>query len=119
MAPGPLRPRGADVRGLLTLRAVHDVELGLLALREAAVAVTGDGREVDEDVVAVGTGDEPVPLLVAEPFHRSLRHARPSLHPVHAQRTGPRVPPSGNRAERSTAIRSNSTTSGGANAQVR
>src|SRR5436190_11187573 len=63
-----LRGDGADVGGLLALGAVHDVELDLLALGEAAVAVTRDGREVDEDVVAVGTGDEPVPLLVAEPL---------------------------------------------------
>src|SRR5438046_10421445 len=67
-----LRRDGADVGGLLALGAVHDVELDLLALGEAAIAVTRDGREVDEDVVAVGAGDEPVPLLVAEPLHSSL-----------------------------------------------
>src|SRR5687767_15347089 len=63
-----------DVRGLLSLRSINDLELHLLALVQGPVSVTLDGREMDEDVVAIGTGDEPVSLLVAEPFDRTLRH---------------------------------------------
>src|SRR5206468_7282847 len=63
----------ADVGGLLALRPVHDVELHGLALGKGAVSVTGDGGEVNEHVVPVGSCDEPVTLLVAEPLHGPLR----------------------------------------------
>src|ERR687887_2868466 len=75
------------VGGLLALRALDDVELDGLALVQGAIAVAHDGGEVNEDVVSVGAGDEPVPFLVAEPFHGALRgQARTSL-PFPAQRT--------------------------------
>src|SRR5438105_481739 len=73
----PSRPTrlldGPDVRGLLALRPIDDVELNGLAFIQRAIAISRDRREVNKDVVPVGTGDEAVTLLVAEPFHRSLR----------------------------------------------
>src|SRR5918996_465648 len=63
-----------DVRGLLSLLPVNDLELDLLSLMESSVPVTLDGREMDEQVLAVRPGDEAVPLLVAEPLDGSLRH---------------------------------------------
>src|SRR5207302_4208865 len=51
------------------------VELDLLPLGQGAVPVTGDRAEVDEHVVAVGALQEPVPLLVAEPFDCSRGQA--------------------------------------------
>src|SRR5688572_12260136 len=61
-----------DVGCLLALGAIYDVEFEFLALVEGLVAVSGDRGEVYEHILPVGTGDEPVPLLVAEPLHRSL-----------------------------------------------
>src|SRR6266508_61866 len=69
-----------DVRSLLSLGTFHDVELDLLALGESPVAVTDDRREVNEHVVPVGTSDETVALLVAEPLHGALRQPVTSLH---------------------------------------
>src|SRR6266508_5696754 len=69
-----------DVRSLLSLGTFHDVELYLLALGESPVAVTDDRREVNEHVVPIGTSDETVALLVAEPLHGALRQPVTSLH---------------------------------------
>src|SRR6478736_8072013 len=74
----------ADVLGFLTLAAGADVELDALTLFQGAVPRTLDGREVDENVGAVLTGDEAVALLRVEPFHTaccqrlapSILHAR-------------------------------------------
>src|SRR5437667_10613367 len=55
---GKLCGNRADVRGLLALGAVHDVELDVLALGEGPVAVSGDRGEVDAHVVTIGAGDE-------------------------------------------------------------
>src|SRR4029079_18254201 len=60
--------RRLDVRRLLALRPVHDVELNLLTLREGAVAVADDRREVNEDVIALWGRDEAVALLVPAPL---------------------------------------------------
>src|SRR6478736_2673295 len=63
----------ADVLGFLTLAAGADVELDALTLFQGAVARALDGREVDENVGAVLTGDEAVALLRVEPFHTACR----------------------------------------------
>src|SRR4029077_9413547 len=64
-----------DVRGLEALRASRDLELDAVTLGQAAEAAALDGRIVDEHVLSVLLGDEPVPLRVVEPLHYSLRHA--------------------------------------------
>src|SRR5207249_4320163 len=69
-----------DVRRLLALGTLDDVELHFLTFGQRAVALTGDCREVNEHVVPVGTSDEAVALLVAEPLDRALRQRDTSLH---------------------------------------
>src|SRR4029453_8736010 len=59
----------ADVRGFFALAARAHVELDALTLFQGAVARALDGREVDEHVGPVLTGDEAVALLRVEPFH--------------------------------------------------
>src|SRR5436190_18954340 len=82
-AEGPVRCRfaeasdGTNVGGLLALRPFDDVELHGLAFGQCSIAVSSDRAVVDEDVIAIRTGDEAVPLLVAEPLHRSLAQPVP------------------------------------------
>src|SRR5439155_22514078 len=70
-------PKGSldclDVRGLGALGPLYDLELHALALGQRLVAVHRDRREVDEDVLATLTLDEPVALLIREPLHGALR----------------------------------------------
>src|SRR3954447_60430 len=63
----------SDVLGLLPLLARHDVELDALALLQGPVAISLDRREVDEHVVTLLAGDEPVALLSVEEFHSTCR----------------------------------------------
>src|SRR5438552_7209798 len=72
--------RRLDVGCLLALRPVHDVELNLLTLREGAVAVADDRREVNEDVIALRGRDEAIALLVAEPLDGPFGQPGTSLH---------------------------------------
>src|SRR5262245_29718173 len=75
---GPLTtvPKGKldrlDVRGLSALGALHDLELNTLTLRQRLVTLLGNRREVDEDILAALTLDEPIALLVREPLHGAL-----------------------------------------------
>jgi hypothetical protein len=66
---------GADVLGFLTLPARADIELDALAVLERLVPVALDLRVVDEDVLALVTGDEPVTLLGVEELHSACSHA--------------------------------------------
>src|SRR5262249_49564535 len=65
---------GADVQRFRTLPAGADLELHLLAVGERTEAASRDVGEVDEDVVAVGTGDEPETLLVVEELDGASGH---------------------------------------------
>src|SRR5439155_18798562 len=82
---------GAYVGGLWTLGPVDHVELDLLVLVEVAEPLALDGAEVDEHVGSVRAGDEPVPLLLAEPLHGAGGHAVPSFQP--SPGPGARPPP--------------------------
>src|SRR5215211_804778 len=93
--PGRARSDGSNVGRLLALRAVDDVELDGLALREGLVPLALDRREVDEHVVLALARDEPEALLVAEPLHGALLCQRALLCLERAER-------STGRAERST-----------------
>src|SRR5712692_8820096 len=64
----------ANVRGLKALGAARDVELHLIAFREALEPLGGDRAEVHEHVLAVLLRDDPEPLRVVEPLHSSLCH---------------------------------------------
>src|SRR4029079_16648803 len=59
----------AHVLGCLAPATRADVELDALTLFQGPVARALDGREVDEHVGSVLTGDEAVALLRVEPFH--------------------------------------------------
>src|SRR5436190_20591375 len=82
-AEGPVRCRfaeasdGTNVGGLLALRPFDDVELHGLAFGQCSIAVSSDRAVVDEDIIAIRAGDEAIPLLVAEPLHRSLAQPVP------------------------------------------
>src|SRR5207247_1833835 len=93
--------RWLDVRSLLALRSLYDFEFDGLAFGQRAVALADDRREVDEHVVPVGTSDEAVALLVAEPLHRSLR--QPDLLAL----LGGRAPPPAARSVACSPSRSN------------
>src|ERR1051325_11137976 len=68
---------GPDVGSLLALRTLDDVELHRLAFGQCSIAVSSDRAVVDEDIIAIRTSDEAIPLLVAEPLHRSLAQPVP------------------------------------------
>src|SRR3712207_6290207 len=71
----------SHVRRLRALRALAELVFDLRALGEGSEPVSLDGGEVDERVLtAVIRGDEPEPLLVAEPLHHSRRHLLQNLH---------------------------------------
>src|SRR3954447_13794616 len=77
------RSDGAHVGGVRALGALLDLVLDLRALRERLKAAAGDRGVMHEHVLALIVGrDEPVALVVAEPFHDSRGH-RPSLRSYH------------------------------------
>ncbi len=59
----------ADVRRLLPLGAIHDFELHLLALAQGAEARALNGGIMYEDIIAIGTLNEPIALRVIKPFY--------------------------------------------------
>src|SRR3954471_12606383 len=74
---------GAHVGGARALGALLDLVLDLSALRERLKAAAGDRGVMHEHVLALIVGrDEPVALVVAEPFHGSRGHRR-SLRSSH------------------------------------
>src|SRR5262249_51710141 len=70
----PTRLHLADVRSLKALGPPGDLELDPVALDQALEALSLDGAEVHEHVLAVLLGDEAVPLRVVEPLHVTLSH---------------------------------------------
>src|SRR5262249_57708321 len=72
--PRRIRSDLADVRGLKTLRTARDLELHLITLGQALEALSGDGAEMDEDVLAAHLGDEAEALCVVEPLHSTVCH---------------------------------------------
>ena len=63
-----------DVLCLPPLGSLHQAELDGLSFLQAAESLSLNRRVVDEDVFAILPADEPVPLGVVEPLHRSLFH---------------------------------------------
>jgi hypothetical protein len=59
----------ADVRRLLSLGAIHDLELHLLTLTQGAESRALNGGIMYEDIIAIRTFDEPITLCVIEPFY--------------------------------------------------
>ena len=81
----------AHVCGLQPLRPLGDVELHQLSLVERPVPLHLDRGEVHEDVLAVGTGDEAVPLVRVEPLDDTAGHELLSL-PSPSPSTAANVP---------------------------
>ena len=59
----------ADVRRLLALGAIHDLEFHLLSLTQRAESRALNGGIMYEDIIAIRTFDEPVTLCVIKPFY--------------------------------------------------
>src|SRR6186713_1402643 len=74
--PKEVLSRG-DVRRLGALGALDDLELHPLTLGQRLVALHRDRGEVDEDVLATLTLDEPVTLFVREPLDGALSQLLP------------------------------------------
>jgi hypothetical protein len=69
-----------NVRCLIPLRALHDLEGHFLSRRQGLEPVALDGREVHEHILSALLLDEPVTLSGIEPLHSTRWHnARPSL----------------------------------------
>jgi proteasome assembly chaperone (PAC2) family protein len=81
----------AHVCGLQPLRPLGDVELHQLSLVERPAPLHLDRGEVHEDVLAVGTGDEAVPLVRVEPLDDTAGHELLSL-PSPSPSTAANVP---------------------------
>ena len=64
----------ADVLGFLALLAGGNVELDVLTLVEALVAIALDVGEMDENVITLLTRDEAVTLFCIEEFHCACCH---------------------------------------------
>ena len=62
----------SHVLSFLALATRRDVKLDCLAFAERSVALTGDVRKVDENVVAAFSRDEAVSLVIVEKFDSSL-----------------------------------------------
>src|SRR5262245_43095883 len=68
-----------DVRGLQALGTARHLELDPVTLGEALEALSLDGAEVHEHVLAALLSDEPETLRVVEPLHCSLSHCPSSF----------------------------------------
>ena len=95
-----------DVRRLLPLGTIYNLELYLLALAEGAKARALNGGIMYEDIIAIGPLNESVPLRVVEPLHFPSQSHFPSSflprmpkyqeeHPGHDARTPPANPENG------------------------
>lgn len=58
-----------NVLSLQSFGAGSEIELDLLPLLELTIAIHLDGREVDEDIVALFVADESIALYDVEPLH--------------------------------------------------
>src|SRR5262245_46553837 len=65
-----------DVRRLVALGALDDVELDTVTLGQAAESLRLNRGEVNENVLAVFLRDEAKTLGVVEPLHGTLAHLR-------------------------------------------
>src|SRR5437867_886180 len=72
----------ADVSRLKTFRAASDLELHAVPFGQALEALSLDGAEVNEHVLAALLRDEAEALRVVEPLHCSLCHDVPLSVPV-------------------------------------
>src|SRR5437016_5396852 len=74
-----------DVRCLLALRAIDNLELHLFPFTKGLEAVALDRREVDKNVFATIASNEAIALAIVKPLDRTSWHATFSV-PVHKMR---------------------------------
>src|SRR5215831_13231770 len=74
-----------DVRSLLTLRTIDDLELHLFPFAEGLEAGALDRREVDKNIFATLASNKSIALAIIEPLDRTSWHATFSI-PVHKMR---------------------------------
>src|SRR5207237_8113830 len=78
----PLVFRFLDVRSLLALRTIDNLELHLFPFAEGLKTSALDRREVDKNVFATLTSNESIALAIIKPLDRTSWHATFSV-PVH------------------------------------
>ncbi len=59
---------------LWTLWTFGNLELYLIALVEGFESIPFNGGEVNEDIISVISGNEPVALLLIKPFYTTFGH---------------------------------------------
>ncbi len=64
-----LAARFLHVGSLRTFRSLHNLEFDHISFLQSAVAVSNDGRVVDEDIGPIVTPDKTVTFRVIEPFY--------------------------------------------------
>ena len=74
-----LPARFLHVGSLRTFRSLHDLEFDRISFLQSAITLSHNGRIVNENIRAIVTADEAVPLGVIEPFHGAAQ-AEPSLN---------------------------------------
>jgi hypothetical protein len=65
----PLKLCFSYVRGLRTVLAFGDFKFNLIAFLQALVSLARDGAEVNKNIGAILSSDEPVSLRVIEPLY--------------------------------------------------
>src|SRR5215831_11386653 len=70
----PLHPHLLDVRGLLALGTIDNLELHLFPLSKGLEACALDRREVDKNIFATITGDKPIAFAIIKPLNRTSWH---------------------------------------------
>jgi len=63
-----------NVGCLWALRTVGNLELYLIAFIEGFKAISLNGRKVNEDIISVVSGNEPIALLLIKPFYTTFGH---------------------------------------------
>ena len=59
---------------LRTLRTFGNLELYLIAFIERFKSLSLNGGEVNEDIISIVSGNEPIALLLIKPFHFTFGH---------------------------------------------
>jgi hypothetical protein len=63
-----------NVGCLWAFRTVGNLELYLIAFIEGLKPVSLNGRKVNEDIIPVVSGNEPIALLLIKPFYTTFGH---------------------------------------------
>jgi hypothetical protein len=78
----------ADICGLRSFLALHNLELHRVAFLQALVAFAGDGAVVNEHIGSIVPSNEPISFGIIEPLHSSFQ----SIHVLLLEAAGPSSP---------------------------